>query len=247
MALATMGPTLERHQDCNFWNKCLKAGHVDDNSYREVLGGYKAVVDYPCVLWYKEMLVRNPDAKVILTIRDPIKWRQSCLNSVGKYLDVTENWPCTWFHSLLGLDLPRDAIIKLPGLNMWEAIRVGEESATEFFNTHVNEVKKYVPTEKLLVFEVQEGWEPLCNFLDLPVPNMPFPRTNDTKHILLFTNICWVMSWFTFVVLPLLLAVAGFCLIDTDSLLCLLVAAGLIILIVKLYVMSVLQTIWSYC
>ena len=240
-------PTLEKHQDCHFWNKCLKTGHMDDKGYREVLGGYKAAVDFPCVLWYKELMSRNPDAKVILTIRDPIKWRESCLNSLGKYLDVTAQWPCNWFHTLLGLDLPRDAIIKLPGLNMWEAIRGGEESATDFFNSHVDEVKKHVPEEKLLVFEVKEGWEPLCKFLGLPVPNMPFPRTNDTKRILLFTKVCLVMSWFTFVVVPILLAFAWFYLVDTASLLCLLVIAGVVIAIVKQCVMTVLRTIWLYC
>ena len=240
-------PTLEKHQDCLFWNKCLKDGYLDEAGYAIVLGGYKAVVDFPCVLWYKELIAKNPDAKVILTIRDPLKWRQSCLNSVGKYLDMTETWPCTWFHSLLGLDLPRDAIIKLPGLNMWEAIKDGEDSSTDYFNTHVNEVKKHVPADKLLVFEVQQGWDPLCSFLDLPVPDMPFPRTNDTNQILLFTNICRVMAWVTFIILPLVLAVAGLFLVDTGSLQCLLMACGFIILLVKKYVVTVLQTIWCLC
>ena len=44
-----------------------------------------------------------------------------------------------------------------------------------------NSVKESVPEEKLLIFSVKEGWEPLCNFLELPIPNEPFPNTNDTK------------------------------------------------------------------
>jgi len=240
-------PTIERHADCQYWNSCLQAGEVVEDGYQEVLGGYRAAVDFPAVMWYKELLNKNPDAKVILTIRNPLKWRESCLNSVGKYLEITERWPCTWFHKLLGLDLPREAIIKMPGLNMWEALRGGEESSAEYFNRHVDEVKKHVPKEKLLIFQVQEGWDPLCKFLCVPVPNKPFPRTNDTKHIMLFTNICLVMSWFTFFIFPILMAFAGLYALDTSSFLYLLVTAVLVILFVKLYVISVLKTIWTYC
>ena len=43
------------------------------------------------------------------------------------------------------------------------------------------QVKRIVPSDKLLVYDVKEGWEPLCTFLGLPVPNNPFPRVNDTQ------------------------------------------------------------------
>ena len=66
---------------------------------------------------------------------------------------------------------------------MDDAIDGGEEASVEFFNEWVENVKKTVPNEKLLVFNVKEGWEPLCQFLNLSIPKTPFPNTNDTQML----------------------------------------------------------------
>ena len=47
---------------------------------------------------------------------------------------------------------------------------------------HNEEVQRIVPAERLLVWSVADGWEPLCEFLELPVPDQPFPRVNDSKQ-----------------------------------------------------------------
>ena len=67
----------------------------------------------------------------------------------------------------------------IPGL--FDAIEQGKEASIKYYSDWISEVKIVVPKEKLLVFSVKEGWEPLCKFLDLPIPNEPFPKTNDTK------------------------------------------------------------------
>merc|ERR1711862_568812 len=64
---------------------------------------------------------------------------------------------------------------------LFDAIEQGKEASIKYYNDWEAEVKKTVPNDRLLVFSVKEGWEPLCNFLDLPIPNESFPRTNDTK------------------------------------------------------------------
>jgi hypothetical protein len=51
----------------------------------------------------------------------------------------------------------------------------------EAFERHTQQVKESLPPEKLLVFDVKEGWEPLCRFLGVAVPDKPFPRLNDTE------------------------------------------------------------------
>ena len=66
---------------------------------------------------------------------------------------------------------------------MFQVIEEGEEASLKFYNDWVEEVKNTVPEERLLIFSVKEGWEPLCKFLDLPIPDQPFPRTNDTNFI----------------------------------------------------------------
>ena len=63
---------------------------------------------------------------------------------------------------------------------MFDAIEEGQEASVQYFNNWTEKVKKAVPEERLIVFNVKEGWEPLCSFLNLPVPDMPFPRGNDT-------------------------------------------------------------------
>jgi len=53
-----------------------------------------------------------------------------------------------------------------------------KEFMEKVFNEHNEEVKNYVPANKLLVYDVCEGWEPLCKFLDVKVPDEPLPHTN---------------------------------------------------------------------
>jgi len=62
------------------------------------------------------------------------------------------------------------------------AVEDGEEKAVEFFNDWKDEVFKQVPADRLLVFDVREGWAPLCKFVDVTEPNVPFPNLNNTRH-----------------------------------------------------------------
>ena len=71
--------------------------------------------------------------------------------------------------------------------------------ARQFYDEWVNEVKKHVASQRLLMYHVKSRWQPLCEFLELPIPpkNIPFPRTNDTKEIqsgiLKFQIVSWAM------------------------------------------------------
>lgn len=66
------------------------------------------------------------------------------------------------------------------------------------YDRHIEHLKKVVPKEKLFFFDVRDGWEPLCKMLDVPVPDMPFPKLNDAKAMEEFMG--WnvkkgLMSW----------------------------------------------------
>ena len=67
--------------------------------------------------------------------------------------------------------------------SLFGCIEEGEEKAKEFYLKWVEEVKQSAPPEKLLVHEAKDGWEPLCKFLNVPVPKIPYPKTNDTAKI----------------------------------------------------------------
>ena len=68
-------------------------------------------------------------------------------------------------------------------LGMFSVIQEGKEASVKFYNDWVDEVKKTVPKERLLIFSVKQGWEPLCQFLNLPQPSVPFPKSNDSGSI----------------------------------------------------------------
>ena len=74
---------------------------------------------------------------------------------------------------------------KLTTAGMYEAVAAGEAAAVRFYEDHVREVKRLVPASQLLCFQVKQGWKPLCEFLNVPQPSVPFPRVNDTSTMLM--------------------------------------------------------------
>lgn len=158
------------------WRKCIEDG--EDMDFEWLFQGYEGCLDFPCCVFYKEIMKTFPDAKVVLTVRDPKKWFQSWL-SVSKVLKTVRhmgsvfpvlNRVAPWAYKVVIEDT-------FGGV-------VEEESNIRTFNEHIENVKKNVPEEKLLVYSVTQGWEPLCKFLDLPVPDRPFPFQNaGTAHI----------------------------------------------------------------
>ena len=63
---------------------------------------------------------------------------------------------------------------------MLDAIEEGKEASVRYYNNWVEHVKKTVPPERLLIFESKQGWAPLCKFLDIPIPEEPYPNVNDS-------------------------------------------------------------------
>ena len=145
---------------------------------------YQAAVDYPACFYYKELLTENPTAKVILTVRDPESWYQSVLNTVyrGKpkgFRDIIR----LIRNLIVSSDMRRVApVFRYNDKLIWQGQFNGEfedkEAAIRVYHDHVEQVKKHVPADQLLIFEVKQGWQPLCDFLDKPIPEQPFPHSN---------------------------------------------------------------------
>ena len=154
---------------------------------------YKGGVDYPVSFFYKELLEVYPEAKVLMNVRDPVKWYESVRDSIMRVSDIMNAWPQSWMSVIMGINDFSDTISglsdpvptssskgakcnmniqfqlhitlkllksfnKCEGLGMFSAVKAGKETAVEFYHEHVEEVKKHVPKEKLLVFEVQTNW-----------------------------------------------------------------------------------------
>jgi predicted naringenin-chalcone synthase len=151
------------------WDRVANGEPID---WQQSFTGWGSTVDWLGARFYPEMLQEWPQAKVILSVRDPEEWYESC--------DVS-------LHATSGLQPPRVSAAAAPMLKavdtaIWQGIfdgRFGERDyALEVFERHRLQVAGTVPPERLLIYDIREGWEPLCEFLGVPVPQTPFPHLN---------------------------------------------------------------------
>lgn len=140
--------------------------------------GYQASVDWPSCNYWREQLEVFPDARVILSRRDPERWYESVMNTI---------YPST-LAGLKAEDPVIKARVQMAFEVIWDAVFDGrmqdKDHVISVFEAHNQDVIDSVPAEKLLVFEAREGWAPLCEFLEVPVPDMPYPKTNTTEDFL---------------------------------------------------------------
>lgn len=165
------------------WNRALDG----EAPWSELFDGYESTVDWPGGFFYKELMDAYPDAKVLLSVRDPEAWERSMRDTV---------WAVRHGESLMhhmsdarGIVDPgwREFLRMIDGM-LWKdqgsfALEQADpDRLLEGMERHHEEVERAVPPERLLVWSVTEGWEPLCEFLEVPVPDTPFPRLNDSKQ-----------------------------------------------------------------
>jgi hypothetical protein len=147
------------------WLTAIESPPVD---WDDFLAGYQATVDWPSCHFYKELADYFPDAKVLLSVRDPVQWFESISATTLRVIKQRmQNSP---EEKNLGSELVVKAAFKKEIDNL--------EHGVEIFNRHTEEVIANIEPHRLLVYDVREGWEPLCEFLDKPVPDTPFPRVN---------------------------------------------------------------------
>ena len=164
--------------------KRKRAGQPID--WRPLFAGYRATVDWPGAFFWRELVAAHPEAKVILTVRDPGRWYDSSAATVWTIermrLGSLSGRLAVW---LMGKARPgMDRGLRVVTGTVWEGSLKGRfadrDAALAIFRDHVAEVRSTVPADRLLVFEVAEGWGPLCAFLGVPVPNEPFPHVNES-------------------------------------------------------------------
>lgn len=158
------------------WQAAAEGKPVD---WDKLFEGYQATVDWPGATFYKELVQHYPVAKVILSVRDPEAWYKSATDTIFRMNKM--GFPM----SVVPLFVPRlRRFIRMATTlilqNTFDNRFEDKTYAMSVFNDHIAEVKRTVPEDKLLVYEAKEGWEPLCAFLDVPVPDKPFPRLNDS-------------------------------------------------------------------
>ncbi len=154
----------------------LSAANGEQVDWDTLFNGFHAAVDWPACSFYREYADLYPDAKVILTLRDPDRWFDSVHNTIyPRMMNAPENVDP---ERRMRLTMARKLIIE----NTFDGKMDDRAHAIAVFERHIEDVKRTVPAERLLVYRVADGWGPLCKFLGKPVPDEPFPQVNSTEE-----------------------------------------------------------------
>lgn len=177
-----------------FWQKASK-GELSDQNWIDGLEGrgYTAGVGEPINLFFPDLIRIFPRAKVILTTRPAQDWVRSMRRAIIEPRSYLERPPVSWFFMLFGitqakqsLSQVRSSMAKKWGFDhdLWEAVETSDEAALKYFETWHERVVALVPPERLLIYNVNEGWEPLSKFLNVTPPiGQPFPMINDAETV----------------------------------------------------------------
>ena len=187
-----MEEVIKNPKDVPEWERASCGETIDWKAFMEPWG---ACVDFPSSLYYRELMEAFPEAKVVLSVRDPESWYASMAVTI---VPMMMRFPI----SILGRHLPfigapQRVMISTPMFPLIMRRFEEREHVLQAFRDHIEDVKQNVPAERLLVFEAKEGWAPLCAFLGVPAPSEPFPRVNDSaafkKRVLAVTVFCWFL------------------------------------------------------
>ncbi|CAN5742505.1 sulfotransferase family protein [soil metagenome] len=180
-----MKELLDHPENLHYWLTLQKTGTTN---WDELYDGYQATVDFPAYPWYKEHMQRYPDAKVILTVRPFEKWYTSLHSTIWQAGPQTLGQKLSMISKLMFNSRLRSVIncVKFAQSSIFEKHLQGKFAdktfAEDVFNKHVEDVKASVPADKLLVYDVRDGWEPLCSFLNVPQPSEPLPHLNKKEN-----------------------------------------------------------------
>jgi len=172
-------------EQVKYWHELFDTGTVDFNAMFE---GFQSTVDFPGYLNYKALFNKYPDAKVILNDRDPEEWYDSAINTVHAATPQTLGQKLNLMKKML-LSSRFRKIAKsfmLVEKNLWKKHYHGQfkdkELALQIYKDFNEDIKSSIPEDQLLVYQIKDGWAPLCDFLNVPVPDAAFPYKNKRKE-----------------------------------------------------------------
>jgi hypothetical protein len=146
--------------------------------WERIFEGYAATTDYPGARFWRELAAFYPEAKVLHSVRDPEKWFESTQATIFSPMN-------------------RERVTEMPAMAEFfgkvVAAEISERMADKdfmisYFKRHTEEVVAAIPKDRLLIYEAGQGWEPLCEFLGVPVPTTPFPRENTREQFAAHAN-----------------------------------------------------------
>ena len=156
------------------WQAAVAGKPVD---WDAAFAGYNSAVDWPAAHFWRELAAHFQDARLILTLRDAGDWwdsyERTIMVALSKPLEEIGD------PHLVGIN---QMVHEMLGQQAFGSTYDDKDAAIAAYNTHVENVKAAFPADRLLQFDVTDGWAPLCAFLDKPVPDEPFPRANSSRE-----------------------------------------------------------------
>lgn len=169
----------------------------DRVEWGEVFADYSSAVDWPSASYYAELMEVFPDAKVILSVRDSDSWYKSVKDTIFNVVPNIPHWVQAIFPRSKKIAILIEEIV-------WQGVFNGRfndrQYAINVYEKNTEAVMASVPSDRLLIHSAKEGWEPICKFLEVPVPETEYPWVNDSKsqrrRIMLLKTLNWLPLFF---------------------------------------------------
>ena len=167
------------------WKELENQGTTD---FDDLFNGFQATVDFPGYPYYKILLEKYPEAKIILTVRDVDAWYESTSRTVWK---AGPQNILAKLVLLLKMQFNKKLKQTFKCIKFMRAIYLTKQFKGDFANEahakktffkHIDDVKNHVPESQLLIYKVSDGWAPLCEFLQCSIPQEEFPHLNKKEN-----------------------------------------------------------------
>ncbi|KAI8343219.1 hypothetical protein BC941DRAFT_366946 [Chlamydoabsidia padenii] len=163
-------------QDPGVWLRAKEQPSTHKDEWETVYGNYDAAVGWPTATFYKELMDKYPTAKVILTLRDANEWFDLMLNTI--FTQVNFQLPINTPHHLNhAVAMLKDVVMNGQTPNPLD-VEADRAKFIKMYKDHIDQVKQYVPADRMLIMDLNEGWDNLCSFLGKPMPEIPYPSLN---------------------------------------------------------------------
>ena len=155
------------------WHAATRGERVDWDALFE---GYGSAVDWPVAAFWQQLAQHYPHARFILSVRDSQKWHESVLETIFKALSSTPD--AGEAQARTHRAMTRELILH----RTFDGRLDDAAHAIAVYERHNQAVRDGISAHRLLVVEAASGWEPLCAFLDCPVPDLPYPHSNSREE-----------------------------------------------------------------
>ena len=153
-----------------------RAAWRGENVWEKLFDGYQAAVDWPVSAFWRPLMDVYPDAKILLSVRDPQRWYRSAADTIFNSMKTNLGADDTALRTRI--QMAKEIIVD----GTFEGDLDDEARCIEIYNANMERCRAEVPADRLIVFEASQGWEPLCAALGCEVPDEAYPRVNTKEE-----------------------------------------------------------------